>query len=228
MLFFTRPLINIRDAYTPNWNIVYQVPLVHGYATLLPNDYAMTWAKTNEARINFLDYIDPTDPKLCDWSVKYYIVDRLFEIKEEISFSLIAKSGQYELYELSNAKPRFRYANDQAVGLINFGETTNQITFDFTNSDNQDYLIIANRYDRNWRARLNGRAVTIENYHGMQKIEIKPGFNQLELKFVPHLFYFGSFVTGMSLLVGWIISRRSRWLLILRISVQFLSQNYVD
>lgn len=203
-------LINIRNANTPNWNIVSQIPMVHGYATLLPKDYSNIWAKNDEARINFIDFIDPTNPQLGNWSVKYYVVDRLFEIKEEISFGLIAKSGQYELYELPNVKPRFRYANDQAVELLNFDETTNRITFDFVNNDNYDYLIVANRFDRNWQAKINNEVTQIENLQGMQKIKIKPGFNQLELKFVPRLFYLGSLITGTSLLVGWIISRRSR------------------
>lgn len=203
-------LINIRDSHTPNWNIVHQIPMVHGYATLLPKDYSAIWAKNDEARINFVDYIDPADPKLRDWSVKYYLVDRLFEIKEEIPFPKLEEQGNFTLYELPGAKPRFRFVDDRAVELKNYTETANQITFSFSNPDKHQELIIANRFDRNWRARLNGRAITIENFNGMQKIMIEPGRNELELWFEPRLFFYGLAISSATLVAGLIWLKRHK------------------
>ena len=202
-------LINIRDSFSPNWNIVYQIPMVHGYATLLPKDYAAIWRTSDQARINFIDFIDLNNSRLSDWSVKYYIVDRLFEIKEELPFPKLEEQGQFTLFELAGAKPRFRFSDDRAVELQNFVETPNQISFNFSNSGNQQELIIANRFDRNWRARLNGRAVMIDNLNGMQKIPIDSGENELKLWFEPRLFYYG-FAISFVALVGGLIGLNRR------------------
>lgn len=202
-------LIHIRDSYTPNWNIVHRLPMVHGYATLLPKDYSAIWAQNDETRINFIDFVDPSNPKLQDWSVKYYLVDRLFEIKENIPFKLLAKQGQYELYELPGVKPRFRFSNGQPIEPEEFQETANRISLSFNNTAEQQTIIIANRFDRNWMASLNGQKINIENFQGMQLIRTVPGMNKLILEFVPVSFYLGLIISLVGLVGGvmWIVAQ---------------------
>lgn len=199
-------LIHIRNSYTPNWNIVHQLPVVHGYATLLPQDYAAIWARSDETRINFVDFIDSSNPKLQDWSVKYYLVDRLFEIKEDIPFKLLAKNGQYELYELPNAKPRFRYEDDSAVEPTSFKENPNQINLTVVNVGHKS-LTVADRYDRNWLAWINGQEIEIENQDGMRRLPLFDGKNNIELKYAPKWFYYGLMISLLSLAGGlfWVI-----------------------
>lgn len=196
-------LRHLRDAYTPNWNIVVQLPMVHGYTTLLPKDYAAIWAKTDEARINFIDYVEPSNPQLKNWAVKYYLVDRLFAVKEETNFKVLAQDGSLTLYELPNVLSRFRYANNQPVELIDFVENPNQLSFKFNNENNQQSLIIADRYDRNWQAWINGQPVILQNYQGMRQLEIKPGENKLVLKFVPKFFYLGAVISAGGFVFAW-------------------------
>lgn len=196
-------LTHLRKGLTPNWNMVYLWSMIHGYTTLLPRDFALFWSKSPETDINFIDYIDPTDSKLQDWAVKYYLVDTLYEIKEEIPFLELAREGNFILYELPNSKARFRFSNDSAVDLQDFQENPNQITFKFNNSD-QDYLIIADRYDRNWQVWINGKQTTIENFNGMRKIAIEAGENSIIMRFVPKTFYWGlgiSFVTSLGMII---------------------------
>ena len=192
-------LINIRNSYTPNWNIVHQLPMVHGYATLLPRDYAAIWAQNDETRINFVDFIDPSDPKLQDWAVKYYLVDRLFTIKEEIPFKLLASEGQYELYELPKAKARFRFEDDEPIEVLSFKENPNQIDLTLINNDHQA-LIVADRYDADWQAEINGQPVNIENFNGMRKLPLLKGENHLVFKYVPKWFYYGLVISSLSLI----------------------------
>ena len=189
-------LIHLRNGYTPNWNMVLsKVPMVHGYTTLLPKDYANFWASSNkEAPINFIDFIDPNNPKLSDWSVKYYLVDNLFEVKEKNIFLEIARNDKYVLYELPNTKARFRFENNQPVTFINFTENPNRLFLEFDNQ-NQQFLIVADRFDRNWQATINGQKVVVENFNGMRRINIRNGKNFIIFKFIPKTFYYGLFIT---------------------------------
>ena len=192
-------LIHLRDGLTPNWNLAYQIPMIHGYTTLLPNDFAKLWETDQEIGINFIDRVDPQNQQLQDWSVKYYLVDYLFAVTEDIPFTELAREGQYVLYELPAAKARFRLANDQAIELEELTDQANYISFRFHNP-NQDYLIVADRYDRNWQAWINDQPVAIEDYNGMRKIAIEAGDNQLVMKFMPKSFYWGLTLTTISLL----------------------------
>lgn len=193
-----KKLIHIRDAYTPNWNIINHVSIVNGYTTLLPKDYSLVWSKDGQTDINFISFINPNDKKLSDWAVKYYLVDYSFEVKEEIPFKELAREGNYVFYELPDTKARFRFTNDEEVNLINFSENPNQISFKFENVGNQQYLIVADRYDRNWQAWINEKEVIIENFNGMRRIEIVEGENTLLMRFIPKTFYWGLGISCIS------------------------------
>lgn len=202
-------LIHIRNAYTPNWNMIKHISTIHGYAALLPRDYAEIWAQKAEARINFVDYIEPSDPKLQDWAVKYYLVDYAFAIKEEIPFKEVARKDNYVVYELPSAKARFRLENDQELELTDFSENPNQISFTFNNTD-QNYLIIADRYDRNWQAWINNQEVEIENFNGMRRLKIEIGSNRLIMCFIPKTFYFGLGISLFSFLIFFYLTVKSK------------------
>lgn len=189
-------LQRLRNGVTPNWNLSVNIATIHGYTTLLPKDFSLLWSKTGQTDINFINYIETDNPLLQDWAVKYYLVDKAFEIKEAIPFAELAREGGFVLYELPEAKARFRFANDEAINLINFQENPNHISFDFNNLD-QKYLIVADRYDRNWQAWINGEKVAIENFNGMRKLTISIGENSLVMQFIPKTFYWG---LGISLL----------------------------
>jgi hypothetical protein len=81
-------LQQIRDSLTPDWNMAFGVPMIHGYTTLLPTDYMNIWQKTDDPRINFIDRVDYNDDLLRRWAVGNYIVDKQFEIKEVLPESI--------------------------------------------------------------------------------------------------------------------------------------------
>jgi hypothetical protein len=37
---------------TPDWNMAYQVPLIHGYTTLMPKDFSSWWETDSTPGIN--------------------------------------------------------------------------------------------------------------------------------------------------------------------------------
>ncbi|OGJ37589.1 MAG: hypothetical protein A2383_01050 [Candidatus Pacebacteria bacterium RIFOXYB1_FULL_39_46] len=192
----------LRDGQTPNWNIVYGLPTISGYTTLLPHDYAAIWNKDGEPSINFITMVDPADSLLDDWAVKYYLVDTWFKIDEDLSqFPLVAKFDRWEILERKYAKKRIRFGDDSAAELIEFQENPNSMSFSLENSDHQSTLIIADRFDPDWQAKINGSPVKIENHQGMRRISLTSGVNQIELRYWPKWFYLGLGITLMSGLI---------------------------
>ncbi|MBU0576492.1 YfhO family protein, partial [Patescibacteria group bacterium] len=202
---------HLRDGLTPNWNMVYGVPVVHGYTALLPQDYAHLWQTSVNPRINFIDRIEPDNDLLKQWAVKYYLVDAWFDIQEDLTrYPLVAEYKNWSLYELPTLT-RFRFGDATSAELKDFNETPNQISFLVDNQTNQSQLIMADRYDVNWLAKVNGEKVEIENYQDMRMIEIQPGKNEVRFYYYPRLFYLGLVISGLTLLgslMSLLISKR--------------------
>ncbi len=179
-------LIGLRDGLTPDWNLVANVPIVNGYTTLLPANYQNIWEKPSEARINLLSPIDLANPLLSEWATKYYVVDRRFEVKEDLSkYPEVYRDDRWVVYEFS-ALNRFRYGDDSPAALIDLKENPNSLIFRIDNSSNQTQFIIADRFESGWRAKVNGRETIIENQDGMRTIPIASGNNEIELFFLPN------------------------------------------
>lgn len=190
-----------RRGLTPDWNLAVGVPVVNGYTTLLPRDYQQLWSM--EPEINQLAPIKLDNPLLSVWAVKYYLVDTWFEVEEDLSaLPLIAKQDDWQLYELPSL-PRFRFEDGSPVELVNFRETPNRLSFSFENRKHQSQLIVADRYDPQWQAVVNQQSVEIINHHGMRLIPLQPGYNQLELQFVPRWLYIGGVISILSMLGWW-------------------------
>ena len=190
-------LKRLQHGLTPDWNLTYRTSIVNGYTTLLPKNYADLWQVSKEARINFVDTINVSNPLLNQWSVKYYLVDKSFEIKEDLSnLRKIADKDSWTLYEL-NALPRFRFEDDLAVEFLDFKENPNMIELEF-NSDGNKQLVIADRFDKDWKAVVNSEEIEIENYQGMKRISIVNGKNTVRLVYKPKLFYIGIIISLLS------------------------------
>jgi len=196
----TKVLKQIQKGMTPDWNLVYHMSTVNGYTTLLPVDYSKIWQASSDPRINFVDMIALDDPKLAQWSVKYYLVDNWFEVQEDLSkFNEIAKNDNWTLYELE-ALSRFRHEDDTEVNLIHLFENPNMIEMEFKNID-KDYLIIADRYDDDWQVYINDKKGEIENYQGMRRVKIESGVNKIKMVYRPKIVYIGALITGLSFII---------------------------
>jgi hypothetical protein len=211
----------LRTGLTPDWNMPLGINMVHGYTTLLPKNYAQLWqdsGDSQEARINFIDFIEldkERDQRLLrDWAVKYYLVDNWFEINESLDkYQKIAGEDRWTLYQLP-ALARFRYPDQTAV---NFGaqnqfvsETPNKIELSINNARNYSHLIIADRYDQNWQAHINGVRKQVKNWQQMRLIPLEPGKNHIVLSYRPTYFYLGlalSGLTALALVVGGLITQ---------------------
>lgn len=184
----------LRNGLTPNWNMAYGIPVVNGYTTLLPRDYAEIWHTGQTTRINFVDYIDLLSEKLGLWSVKYYLVDNWFEVAEDLDqFRLLATEGRWQLYE-RNSVARF-HTEKLNEGFKLISQTPNRLVLEFNNGDNDQELIISDRWDKDWQVSVNSQKRTIKNWNGMRSISLDEGFNEIELVYVPKWFYIGLAVT---------------------------------
>ncbi len=207
-------LNHMRDGLTPDWHEVAGVKNLLGYTTLMPRDYSQIWSsQKNEAWINYLPYIEIDNPLLKEWSVKYFIVDRWFEVKEDYGkLKKVYSRDNVDVYELPEALPRFRFEDNSPVDLANFIETPNQIKLTITNNQHQS-LVIADRFDPGWQAKINGQKVSVENYNGMRRINLMPGQNQIEIYFWPIEFSWGIIISVVTITatLALIIYSRFTW-----------------
>lgn len=206
---------NLKDSLTPNWNMVFGVPTVHGYATLLPQDYAHIWQTSDSPRINFIDSVDPHNILLDQWSVKYYLVDTWFKVTEDLqSFPVkavvgtIEKPSRWQIRERLTALPRFRWEDGTSEGIAVMGENPQWMELVLTNHNSESSsLIIADRYDKNWKVFVNGKEKTLENMNGMRKISLNEsdwsGAEKLNVVMVyyPQWLIVGMVVTSISIFI---------------------------
>lgn len=197
-------LKQIRDSYTPDWNMAYQIPTIHGYTTLLPTDYSKIWQQTDQPRINFIDHIAIGSNQLSKWAVANYIVDKQFEIKETLPDSEpITLSSTVDLYKLP-ALPRFRYEDDATVDISSLKENPNLITFTVNNTTHKT-LTVADRYDSNWQLTINEIDYEIVNYDGMRQFFLSSGVNEIRMEFIPVWFYRSLIISGISITAALIL-----------------------
>jgi len=211
-------LARLKFGLTPDWNMVNHMPIINGYTTLLPKNYAQLWQKSSEPRINFIDYVDLKDDQqlLSNWAVKYYLVDYQFVQPEQlIEAKLIQTQTDWGLYELP-ARARVRFSQEDEVNLLtddheiiltpeNFHETPNKISLTIDNDNNYANLIVADRYDQDWVAQVNQQPVVIKSVNQMRQIPLQPGLNKLEMSYQPKLFYLGLRLSALTFLLSVII-----------------------
>lgn len=209
---------------TPDWNMVAGVNILNGYTTLMPIKMDELWneqALVNPS-INNLPTIKTDNELLADWAVKYYLVDHWFSRRENfLDYNLIQDKEYWGLYELP-ALGRFRFEGETLtnqhdpefeINLTqeNFSETPNRIELTVNNAAEHQYLTVADRYDSNWVATVNGELVEIGEVGHMRRISIQPGENCIQFNYRPKYFYYGALISGLGLLIsisGFIIERK--------------------
>lgn len=193
-------LQRMRDGFTPDWNVAAGVPVIHGYTTLLPQSlHEVFWNNKDDPWINNLPHIATTDPGLKQWATRYYLVDTWFpDYGEQFPSKLLGAKDHWKLFEIPGVLSRFRFANDEPVVLNDFLETPNQISFTSINERNQAKLIIADRYDQDWRAVVNGKPVPVENSKGMRAVVIPAGHFTMKMWYQPRWFYWGLVISTVT------------------------------
>lgn len=188
-------LTQLINTHTPDWNMPFNVPIINGYTTLLPKDFAALWQTSNDPRINFIDYIDLENPLLKQWGVDTLIVDKQFDPENQFKeYPLLSETNSISLYKL-DALPRIRYENDAEIEIQKYQENPNSITFQFENPMDFSSIIVADRYDKNWQARVNGISTAIQNHEGMRLLNIQSGTNMVQMRYKPASLYSGAFIS---------------------------------
>jgi hypothetical protein len=205
-------LQRLANGLTPDWNTVAGVRAINGYTTLLPQAVNQTWVKDPAlVSINNLPEIKLNQPELKSWAVKYYLVDTAFDVKEDLSgLKKVGAKDSWVVYELPGTLARFRWGDTNQMADIcdkcdSTGpiETPNKITFWITNpTSNSRPLILADRFDPNWRATVDSQVVPMQNVADQRQIMIPPGEHQVQFEFVPLRLYQGALVTAGTLVLA--------------------------
>lgn len=207
-------LQHLVEGYTPNWNMVYGVRTIHGYTTLLPSDFAKIWQVTPETRINFIDSIDPANPLLAEWAVKYYLVDGGFKANENLAqYPVAMTDGMLSARELPETKSRFRLYSGADLVVTSLSETPNATTLSISPVTSDDDLIIADRFDQDLKSAVNGVSSQVENWQGMRKLHLPAGTTNIKIWYQPKWFWRSVWLTGMSsvLAIGYITIYRKQF-----------------
>lgn len=209
-LMSSSALIQMRDSYTPDWSMVYQVPMIHGYTTLLPKDFDALWATDNNPGINAIDKINIHSDLLRQWSVDNYIVDKQFGVDENFPKSTaVSLSNTVDLFTLP-ALPRFRYEDDSPVDITTLKENPNNRDLHIENVSHTA-LVLADRFDANWHAYINGKEVPISRHNGMMKISLQPGGNSIRYSYIPKAFFIGLMSTILFTLFSYVYFYRKQY-----------------
>lgn len=215
-------LASLRQGATVDWQLAQALPTIHGYTALLPQDYAAVWDAGAEPRINFINQVALDDPRLAEWSGRYYLVDTWYQVSEELSrYPVVAESGRWQVRELPSALPRVRWLDGQPAQITQWQEQPNRLEFELhpEGTANQvAQLVIADRFDSQWRAWANGRPIPITNHQGMRLLQVPVDELTLNITLIyqPILFYISLVVTIFSMGLGGIwhlLSTRSKTLL---------------
>lgn len=189
------------DGLTPNMHMSYGFNSLNAYTTLLPIDVDQRWNTTEVVGINNVPEISATNSALTDWAVQYYLVDTFYPTTEDFSpHELVLEKDLWKLYKRADALPRIRYEDGSAVeGSI--VETPNSIHITPSNHATHSAIIIADRFDPNWRATVNGYPIPIENESGMRKIMVPNDAREILLSYRPRSVFTGGIISIVTLLV---------------------------
>lgn len=212
---FSHPM-RLRHGLTPNWQMVYGVPVLHGYTSLLPADFARIWINPSQtdnaksARINFINYVPLDHPELWRWAVQGYLVDTWFKVTEPLAnYPMEWQTANWRSHQLLGLS-RVHYGDQSSVALVDWRATPNDWQLVFTNDRGQQQLVIADRYEPGWEAWVNGRRVPISNVDGQRVLAIDPGANVVRMTYIPYWWYGGLWLTGLALILRLRLWRQQR------------------
>lgn len=199
----------LKLALTPDWNQTVGVRSITGYTTLLPADISQDFAQTTEENrsegagttrfeINRLPEIMPDSTELRRWAVKYYLVDSWYKPYGEQEFgTLLTEKGDWKVYELPEVLPRVRFVDGTAPVVTEYQETPNSFSF-VVESTAPQTLVIADRWDKNWQAWVNGEQVALENREGQRGVQVPAGTSRVQLKYTVYSLWVGALISLFS------------------------------
>lgn len=202
-------LRQLRLGAMPDWNMTTSLSTLNGYVSLLPQDFNQAWNDPAEdPGINRVSEIKINDSRLSQWGTKYYLLDSWYpNAPQNLAYNKVWDGGRWQLYELP-WNSRFQF--DGTVSDVGITENPNKLKVTVNNIAAKS-LIVASRYDDNWRADVNGKAVDILSRDGLRGVPLTPGKTTVTFSYRPRLFFWGLAVSGLtclSVLAAFLIQRK--------------------
>jgi hypothetical protein len=197
--------------YTDNLNSVFykiaNVRYVFSNRPLPYNDVELVYHSGDILGYEYKDFY-PRFRVLKDFEVipsEYETLSFLRKVAEE-------NPGWFRSHAVLNGSPVFFAASREELGAENeklevrsYGD--NSVSLDVTIPHEKAILIIADKYDEDWVVRVNGKEGRLlrANYL-FQGIGLTKGRHSVSLEYRPKMFYLGLFVSGMTVIVGIVIT----------------------
>lgn len=191
-----------------------KIELIEGYNTLMQyNYYQQSWQFTNSfwnyytlsippISLYAFENIQPDAKALGDYNVKYIISPYKIDNKDLVHRE---KFGKYTIYENKKLKPRAYFLENDRLTfneakIIHF--SPNFIRVD-TSSNNHKNVILAEVYNKQWTAYLNGKEkVNVqETPNRLRLVDITSQTKYVDFKYYPKSFVLGRFITLITIIM---------------------------
>ncbi len=178
-----------------NLTIMYGIPTIDGYASLVPISYSRFWSdeNTNPTGVKLPAL---NDSRISLVGAKYILTKKEVVLNE--SYRKISNNNELSLYENNSVTPRFFLESNgikewENIRILNY--QTNKVELEIE-SKNSAKLVFVDLVYPGWEAVVDGHKRSIEPYLGTFKsFSVSPGKHRVDFLFKP-----------MSVIIGGVIS----------------------
>lgn len=174
-----------------NWNQVFKIPFVDGFATMLLQNTADYWKDPNAqipTRINYIDRVVIPDKRLDDMGVKYICVDKTIfdgQIPQNLkNFPVFFENETFAIMENLNALEIVRFEDKNDGNITMLSGTVNQINFE-SNALTESTIYVKVTPFPGWSLRIDGSPYHIESDQNGMKLQALTGLHKYQLEFKP-------------------------------------------
>jgi len=211
---------------TPNTWTAYNLSSTSGYDPMALNSYSIFFQKylnsqtntNNSSRYSEIDKYNAVS--LGEANVKYLLalkynnIDKIVPDGDHLSYKInqndwktVYEYGSVTVLENQKYKPRIEIQPPNSQGSINsISYSSNKIAFNANLPTNNATIVLRDTWYPGWKAYINNREVPIDKYLNIyRQINVPKGDNYIEFVYQPKSFYYGLYISCLSLIIWFIL-----------------------
>lgn len=207
---------------TPNTWTAYNLSSTSGYDPMAINDYSKYFqSNLNNQKINpyssrYSELNHYNAKELGESNVKYLLalkydnIDKISSEGDHLNYKInlnewnkVYEYGSVVVLENKEFKPRIEIVDQNSQESIkDIDYSANKITFVANSQKDNSILVLRDTWYPGWKAIVNNKEVVIDKYLGIyRQIYIPEGESAIEFVYQPKSFYYGLYISSISLIV---------------------------